>query len=229
MTPHHKRIIPLSQRKRKPRASHADKLKFISQYKRVSDPTNKKSVDRQYQTLKKFPLYLQRSASESQRRELKKRGFFVTQRGVIIDGPRDTRRKPIRGAKLSIQSDGTIKWSIKNRRDYIIGLTRAEKKEFARNPNELIKRKLEELKAKNPTLRNKKNIQIRLQWGAYQATKDFSASHFTKRYATTEKQTAAHDRLTGLHFVVHQHTKKPSMEHLTGIHITVKHGKRKKK
>lgn len=228
VTPHHRRIIPLTSRKRKSRISHAEKLRFISQYKRVADPTNKKSVDNQYRTYKKFPLYLQRPANKSQRAELKKRGFFVTEKGVIVDGPRDAKRKPIKGAKLSIQSDGTIKWSIKDRRDYIVGLTNAEKKEFARDPNALIKRKLTELKSRNPTLAGKKKIQVRLQWGAYQATKDFHAGYFTKRYGHVPERDKkrVQDRLTGLHFVVHS---RASASHLTGIHFTTKHGKGKRK
>lgn len=232
----HSHIIPLSAKRRKPRVSHDDKLRFISQYKRVPDPYNKKSVDKQYRTLRKFPLYLQRKADKEQRVELKRRGFFVTEKGVIIDSPRDTKRKQIPGAKFSIQSDATIKWTVTRRTkktvhirsDYIIGLTKAEKKEFARNPDKLIARKLEELKARNPRLRKKRDIQVRLQWGAYQATKDFHSGYFTKRYGHVperDKKRVA-DRLTGLHFVVH------SSKHLTGLHITVKerkHGKRRKK
>lgn len=227
VTQRHKRIIPLSAhaRKPKPRISHADKLRFLSQYKRISDPSNRKSVDKQYRTYKKFPLYLQRSANESQRRELKKRGFFTTDKGVIIDGPRDARRKPIKGAKLSIQKDGTVKWSVKDRRDYIVGLTRKEKQEFAVNPNALIKRKLEELKRNNPTLAKSRNIQVRLQWGAYQATKDFHAAAFTKRYGH-EPEKQIKDRLTGLHFVIHS---KRSAAHLSGIHFTTKAKRAKKK
>lgn len=227
-------IIRLSPSARKSRApSHDQKLAFISKYERVPDPYNTRAVNRRYSTLRKFPLYLQRPANKSTREHLKERGFFVTQKGVIIDSPRDSKRKQIKGAVLDIQSDATIKWTVTRetkkqrtiRSDYIIGFTKKEKREFAANPNAFIEKKKAELKKTKAGLRGKRDsqIQVRLQWGAYQATKDFHQGYFTKRYSHLPERDLkrVHDRLTGLHIVVH------STKHLTGLHLTTKTTRRK--
>lgn len=212
-------IIRLAPRKRKP-IPHDEKLRFLSQYGAISDPTNKKSVDQKYRTFKKFPLYLQRPADKKQREELKQRGFFVTGKGVIIDGPRNAKREPIKGAKFEVLHDGVVKWSYKDRRDYIVGFTAKDKKEFARDPDAFVKKKEAELRAHYPTLARKK-FQTRLQWGAYQATKDFHPYYFTKRYPgiTERAGKAVRDRLTGLHIVIHNQR---VPKHLSGLHITAK-------
>ena len=213
-----------ARRKRKPRISHADKLREISRYERVRDPTNVRAVARRYRALKHFPLYLLRKADKPTLAELKKRGFFVTDKGVFVDGPRDVRRKPIPNTRMEIMRDGVIKWRNGNRADYVIGFTRQDKKEFVRDPDAFTKKKLKELKEKFPTLKDAKSLQVRLQWGAYQGTKDFSPSYFTQRYFAPEKGRI--DKLTGLHVVAH------IPRHLTGMHVTAKgrkNGKRKKK
>lgn len=198
---------PSISRPRKHRKiTHDEKLAFISQYKRVSDPFNTRSVDKQYRTYRKFPLYLQKSANKQQRAELKKRGFFTTEKGVIIDGPRDARRKPIKGSRFEILSDGVVKYSVKQRRDYIIGFTKKEKKEFAIDPKGFVARKEKEFRAKHLRTKIRGGLQTRLQWGAYQATKDFTPTAFSNRYPYIESKVKGQmiqDRMTGLHIVVH--------------------------
>lgn len=195
----------ISQARKHRALTHVDKLEFIRKYEGVTDPTNTRSVSRRYNELKRFPLHLARKAPVESRAALKERGFFVTKRGVFIDGPRDSKRKPIPGARLRINKDATIVWSIKQRRDYIVGLTKAERKAFADDPDKFIKEKENALRAKYPTL-GKRKIQTRLQWGAYQATKDFSPRVFSAKYFAKwlprEKEHKL-DKLTGLHFVVH--------------------------
>lgn len=229
------RIIRLSKAPRKStRETLIRELAYISQYKRVADPTNARSVHKQYVALRKFPLHLQRPADKQTREQLKKRGFFTTEKGVIIDGPRDSKRKPIKGAKLDIQSDGTISWTvtrrtkrrITTRKDYIVGFTAKEKKEFAANPNAFVKNKTDELKKNKKGLQGKGKIQVRLQWGAYQATKDFHQGYFMKQSSGWQdrQHKKLHDRLTGLHIVIHTN------KHLSGLHLTKttrkSHGKR---
>lgn len=199
-------VASVSRPRRSRKPSHEQKLAFISQYKRVSDPFNYRSVDKQYRTYKKFPLYLQKSANKEQRTELKKRGFFVTEKGVIIDSPRDARRKQIKGSKFQILEGGVIKYSTKQRRDYIIGFTKKEKKEFASDPKGFVARKEKEFRKQHPNLKIRGKLQTRLQWGAYQATKDFTPTSFSNRYPYIEskvKGQAIQDRMTGLHIVVH--------------------------
>ena len=208
----------ISQPRKHRALSHVEKIRFIKRYEKVGDPTNERAISRRYNQLKRFPLHLARKAPADTRDKLKARGFFVTKRGVFIDGPRDTRRKPIPGARMRINKDATVVWSVKQRRDYIVGLTKAERKEFAKNPGPFIEKKEKELRAKYPTI-GKRKIQTRLQWGAYQATKDFSPNVFSSKYLMKwlprEKEHKI-DKLTGLHFVVHVPREKGK-----------KHGKRK--
>ncbi len=186
--------------------SHEQKLQFVSRHYPTIDPDNKRAVSERYKQLIRFPLYLQRPVkSESNREELKKRGFVVTEKGVVVDGPRDAHRQPIKGTRVSIGKGGVVKFAIKRRRDFIVGFTAAEKKEFAKDPDAFTKKKLAELSKSNPSLGRAKRPQVRLQWGAYQATKDFTTTYFSKRYFAAQGTNAEKkiDKLTGLHIVIH--------------------------
>lgn len=206
----HKRIV--SQPRKHRALSHVEKLEFIRKREHVKDPTSTRSVSAQYNRLKNFPLHLRRRATKDQRVELKKHGFYTNSKGVIVDSPRNVQRKQIKGAKLDILKNGVIKWSVKQRRDYIIGFTKADKKEFARDPLAFQKKKLAELRKTNPSFKGlKRKPQVRLQWGAYQATKDFAPGAFplTKTdkqlqriYAGRPRKSDV-DKLTGFHIVIH--------------------------
>jgi hypothetical protein len=216
-----KQIIPSVAKSRKATGiSHDEKLKVISKYKRVTDPTNKKSVAKQFAAVKSFPLHLQKKADKKQRAELKEHGFFTTEKGVIIDGPRSADRQPIKGTRFAIHKGGVVSFTNKKktakgeyiRRDYVAGFTAKEKKEFAKNPAAFMKKKEAELKKSLRGLMGKKKIQVRLQWGAYQATKDFHPAYFTKRYQELPARDfkRVKDRLTGMHIVVHERKRKTS-------------------
>lgn len=211
--------VPESRKHRK--LTHEEKLALVSRYKRVSDPTNKRSVHEQYKKLRAFPLYLQREASAEQRAELKKRGFFTTDKGVIVDGPRTGKRKPIEGTKFRILKGGVVRFEKGARQDYIIGLTKAEKKAFALDPKSFVESKEKELKALLKTRGIKfRDFQTRIQWGAYQGTKDFTPRSFqgsdtgkraTRALAKGSKRQIdrdAADKMTGLHIVIHRKGKK---------------------
>lgn len=206
----HKRIV--SQPRKHRALSHVEKLEFIRKREHVKDPTNTRSVSTQYNRLKNFPLHLRRRATKDQRIKLKKHGFYTNSKGVIVDSPRNVKREQIKGAKFSIQKNGIVKWSVKQRRDYIIGFTKKEKKQFALDPKSFIAKKLAELRKKNPSFKGlKRKPQVRLQWGAYQHTKDFSPTQFGTQYlskhAPREKAPRL-DKLTGLHIVIHVPRKK---------------------
>ena len=188
--------------------SHAEKLALVSKYKRVSDPTNKRSVAKQYRTLKAFPLDLQKPANKAQKKELRKRGFFTTDKGVVVDGPRDSRRRPVKARRFAVIGKGEgVKWTVNGRRDYIIGLTPAERKAFAADPKVFLKAHRKMMRETYPDFRKARDIQVRLQWGAYQATKDFAPSMFwTSDTLGREQKLMKHgktDKLTGLHYVIH--------------------------
>lgn len=210
--------------------THEEKLRRLSRVGIQADPTSPRSVAATYyqrfENKKSFkyrehssrvPLDLERRASKKQRAELKQHGFRTTERGVIVDGPRDKRRVPLKGSRVKVLSGGVVQTSVGQRRDYIYGFTRAEKKKFADNPEAFTNSKVAELMERFPHLRRKK--QIRLQWGAYQATKDFSPNYFTATYFAAispeerrkvgkKKAKPRADKLTGLHIVVHVPKKK---------------------
>ncbi len=200
--------------------SHVQKLRYLTRTGKKPDPTNARAVSRAYSELKRretLERHYSKPATKKQRDILKERGFHTSKKGVVIDGPRDSRREKIKGTKFSILKSGIVKFSIKQRRDYIYGFTKKEKKEFAKDPKSFIERVREKLRAEIPSL-DKAKIQTRLQWGAFQGTKDFSPHYFTKVYfaeASPEetrkgrrRKQARIDKLTGLHFVVHVPQKK---------------------
>lgn len=206
--------------------THVEKLRELARKGVAADPTNPRSVARKYFELHnpksvkyrghqtRIPKELERPATKRQREELKAHGFRTTDKGVIVDGPRDRRRNPIKGARVEVLKGGVIKTSVGQRRDFIYGFTRKEKKEFAKDPGAFEKKKLRELEALLPSLKKVRKKQVRLQWGAYQATKDFAPSYFTAKYFASispeevrrvgkRRAKPRADKLTGFHVVIH--------------------------
>ncbi len=208
------------------RIAHEEKLRRLSHAGIQVDPTDRRATARafvKWQNSKHVPRDLERRADKPTRDELKHHGYYVTKRGVVIDGPRDSRRKPIKGSRVRVMKGGVIKTSVGQRRDIIYGFTKKEKRAFAKDPEGFTKSKLAELMSRFPVLRGKKK-QVRLQWGAYRATKDFSPNYFNTKYLTTpspeeirrvgkKKARPRADKLTGLHIVVHVPKKKGNRKH----------------
>jgi hypothetical protein len=195
---------------------HLANVRYLTKSGKRPDPSNVRSVARQASELRRreaLERNYTRKVTPRQRDQLRERGFHVSKRGVVIDGPRDSRRKPIAGAKMNVLKDGTVKWTVGQRRDFVVGLSSKDKKAFAKDPELFTKEILRRLRETNPTLKKIRpaRIQKRLQWGAFQATKDFSPQHFTKQYFSMiapEERTRGGkekrlDKLTGLHFVIH--------------------------
>lgn len=159
-------------------------------------------------------------------KEYKQRGFRVEKDSVVVDGPRDSRRKKIKGSRVRVIGKGVVQTSVGQRRDYIIGFTKKEKQDFAAFPEPFIENKLLQLEKIFPSLRHRRNRQVRLQWGAYQATKDFAGNYFTAKYFATvspedkrrdgKKAGPRADKLTGLHIVVHIPKKKKTKKKTKG-------------
>lgn len=168
----------------------------------------------------KIPKHIERAVPDkSTRRTLARHGFRTTGKGVVIDGPRNRKREPIKGARVKVMSHGTVKTSVGQRRDFIYGFTAKEKREFAKDPGGFQKKKLTELERIFPSLRAARKKQVRLQWGAYQATKDFTPTYFSAKYFASisneeirkvgkKHATPRLDKLTGLHIVIHVPKKK---------------------
>lgn len=214
--------------------NHLADLRFLSKRGKRPDPDNYPAVKRAARELRSREAlenaYSHR-VNKSQREILKKRGFHTTKSSLVIDGPRDSRRRKIPGAKMEVLKDGLVKWSAGQRRDFIYGMTKEERKEFAKNPELFTQKILARLRKKNPTLKAAKpsRIQSRLQWGAFQGTKDFAPSFFTKHYfanispedETKGRKSKRLDKLTGLHFVVH--VPKPKAKPKRGSRARKKH------
>jgi hypothetical protein len=158
------------------------------------------------------PLRFKRRVTREQRNELRRHGFKVNKTGIYLDSPRDKTRKKIKGARMSVLRGGIVKWSVGRRRDFIVGFTAKEKKEFARDPEAMVARKEAELIRKHPqTFRRAVSApRVRLQWGAYQATKDFSPYELDLRYPflaserpRKKRDREAKDRLVGLIFITY--------------------------
>jgi len=167
----------------------------------------------------RIPPALERRADKKTRDEAREHGFHTTQKGVVLDGPRDKRRDPIKGSRVRMLRGGVAQISVGQRRDFIYGFTRKEKQQFAADPGSMEKTILERLRSRFPQLKRARKPQVRLQWGAYQATKEFSPSYFTSKYfagvAPEEirregsKAKPRLDKLTGFHIVIHVPKKSP--------------------
>lgn len=161
----------------------------------------------------KYLQSITRRADKQTINEARARGFRTSKDGVIVDGPRNKKRDPIPGARVTAYRGGVVKIKKGAREDYILGFTRAERERFAKDPAAMEREALARLRARFPNLRRVRKVQSRLQWGAYQATKDFSPTYFTFRYFTTvspeERKREGRnakprlDKLTGFHFVIH--------------------------
>jgi hypothetical protein len=191
-------------------------LRLLSKRGVRVDPTNNRAIATKARELRQRDALVKnygKTVDKKTAAKLKERGFMVEGRKVVIDVPRDRNRKKIRGAKMDVLKDGTVKYAVKQRRDYIVGMTKTERKAFAKNPELVTQQILKRLRDANPTLKKMRpsRIQTRLQWGAFQATKDYSPSYFTKHYFATispedrreGRKNPRLDKLTGLHFVVH--------------------------
>lgn len=181
--------------------------------------TSRKSSSNSKVNQRRIPRELERRADAQTRREAKAHGFDVTKRGVIVDGPRNKKREPIKGSRVRMLRGGVARITTGQRHDFVVGFTAEEKAAFARDPAAMEKNILDRMRARFAILRNKRNVEVRLQWGAYQATKEFTPTYFTPRYFAgispeeirREGKRRARprlDKLTGFHFVVHVRKKK---------------------
>lgn len=175
-------------------------------------------------------------ASKKTRDLLATKGFHVTKRGVVIDSPRDVRGNKVKQTRFRVSSSGTVVFENHDRRDYVVGLTDDERKEFSKFPDRVLARKRQELIDEFPTVRKHvRSLKVRLQWGAFQGTKAFSPTYFSRDYLlaiSPEDQRKKYprskqrriDKLTGFHFVIHVTRGRSITKRRKGR----KHGKKKK-
>lgn len=222
-------ITPIISRERVSREKHKSNLQYLIKRGWRGDPTNVRAVAaaaadrRSRETMERR---YSRKVSREDARLLKRHGFHISKYGALIDSPRkrakvDPTRAPL-PARFSVQESGTVKFSYKSRRDYIVGFTKKERKEFAKNPNKTLDNILARLRKKNKDLRGRRNIQTRLQWGAFEARKDFAPISFSQKLKSMDriatmlrkkygpKVITPLDNLTGVHFVVHVQSKRKS-------------------
>jgi hypothetical protein len=219
-----------SNSSKSPRVTHEQKLRRLSKAGWRGDPFNKRAVARSYSerfnsakpnrfNRDKIPAELVRRTDKKTRDDAKAHGFRTTSRGVVVDGPRNRKRDPIKGSRVEIHRGGVVTTRVGARRDFIYGFTRKEKRKFAKNPESFEKEILAKLRKRFPSLAKARKPQSRLQWGAYQATKDFAPSYFTAKYFASispeetrkvgkKRAKPRIDKLTGFHFVIHVTKKK---------------------
>lgn len=223
------KITPIVARERVSRERHEENIRYLSRKGWRGDPTNRKAVAAsaaEYRARDTIERRYSRPVSSTEARLLKAHGFHVSKHGALIDAPRkrakdDPKRGKVPGARFKILKDGTVKFTSKERRDYIKGLTKKERKQFAENPKSVLNDILLRLKKKNKDLRGKK-VQVRLQWGAFESRKDFSANTFAARMKSMEKISKMLRKRYGAKV-------KTPLDNLTGIHFVTHAGKKKRK
>lgn len=171
-------IRSLTPKKRKPRKSWADKAKKIRQF--TSLPFNnraefteaqKRVIRREYDKYKHVSKKMLHKVSAPKKRLLKEKGYTVTTKGVILDAPRTALGKRLKGSRMTVLKGGIVKESVRERRDYIIGMDKKQRRKFAVDPKSFVKELLKH--AKSPALRKSKKQYIRLQWGAFSGRIDY--------------------------------------------------------
>ena len=225
-------------RKDSSKPSHADKIRELERRGIRVDKSNEKAIARKYAAAKRerLPSSMlakipgKKNKQEEIAKELRQHGFRTTDTKVLVDRPRNRKREIVRGSRLKIHRGGVVSMRVKERADYVYGFTAKEKKQFAQNPELLISEITKRLRKSFPLLKARK-VQVRLQWGAYQATKDFAPTYFTSKYFAAispedkrrdkKKAKPRLDKLTGVHFVVHVPKKRKKGKR--------KHGKGKRK
>lgn len=208
-----------SPARRQKRVSHAERIRaLLRSGKRRIDPTNKRSVARQFNELqrrKTFEKHYGHDISKADAKVLKEKGFYVTKsmKRVVIDVPRDVHRQKIPHTKFSIlKKMGVVKYTNTERRDFVIGFTKQEKKKWAADPKKFTADKIAEFKREYPQYAKFiKPSSIRLQHGAFQGTKQFVPDYYVRHYGLAGSMPATFkmkgkkllDNLTGLHIVIY--------------------------
>ena len=223
---------PIVARERAPsKERHAENLRYLSRKGWKGDPTNKHAVAAsaaEYRSRDTIAKRYGRKISSTEARLLKRHGFDVKGDTLILDKPRVRGAERIKHhkfrdrlpAKETISKEGIVKQSYKNRRDYIVGFDKAQRKRFAENPKGELDNILDTLKKRYKDVRGRRKKQVRLQWGAFESRKDFSPQQFIKFLDTARKVAAMLkkkygskvktplDKLTGVHIVVHVQKKR---------------------
>lgn len=141
--------------------------------------------------------------SPEKKKILKDKGYTVTTKGVILDAPRTALGKRLKGSRMSVLKGGVIKETIKDRRDYIIGLNKNQRREFAKDPKRLVKELLKH--SKSPALRKTKKQYIRLQWGAYSGRIDYKLENLAQYFLDEKGKIKGHliKNLTGIRVITY--------------------------
>ena len=218
--PRKKRSTPPAARQSRGAQTHESKLRALIRAGRRIDPTNRRAVSRAYSEFKRRES-LERNyghaVTPTMARILRDKGFYVSKKKspvVVVDVPRNVHREKIPHTHFSVLKSGIVKFTNTERRDFIIGFTKEEKREFANNPGEFTARKVAEFKRDYPQYaRYVKPASIRLQWGAFQATKQFAPSYFTQTYFASISSEETRKVKKG--------KRKPRIDKLTGLHITI--------
>lgn len=210
-------IRSLNPKKRKARKTWAEKATKVRQFSPLPfnnrtqfTPDQKRVIAREYEKYKTVSVRMLHKVDASKRKILKSKGYTVTARGVILDAPRTPLGKRLKGARMTVLKGGVVKESVGSRRDYIIGLTKKQRREFARDPSKYAKQLFS--KSKSKAIRKSKKQYIRLQWGAYSGRIDYKLENLGSYFLDERGKIKGHliKNLTGIRLITYVDTEQKS-------------------
>jgi len=210
----------------KKRAAFIRQFETIHTHNRTNfTPQQKRHITRRWNDLKKYSgidhYRIDRRTREY--KEMTERGYKTTQKGVFLDGFRDTRGNKIKGNTVAVLKGGVIRSQLKgpkggaSRTDYIYNFSAAEKRQFLKDPEKFIKQLLNQ----NPTLakhfdlktlstaRSKQKLRFQIA-GAYGTHSNLDLSvleHYIKEWQEAAndpkkpRAASSFDNLTGIRLV----------------------------
>lgn len=207
--------LPLTPKKRKPRKSWGQKAAKIRKFETLPfsnrtnfDANQKKRIARLWEKYKSFSPKMLRKVTPKTRDDLAAKGFQVTRKGVILDAPRTPLGKRLKGARVSVLKNGIIKESVGDRRDYIIGLDKKQRRAFALDPKKFLKDLQDKTRSKN--IKKFKKHYIRLQWGAFSGRIDYKIENLADYFLDDKGKLKRGllKNLTGIRIITYDETKK---------------------
>lgn len=172
MAKKYSRINPKNKIK-KSDENYKKKLKYIRQFESLKTSAKltaqqKRKITIRYKHLIRFKNTETLKTTPAQKRILKEAGFITDKKGVRIPKAKTLKQgklQVIPGIKTSVLKSGVIKEQIKQRADYIIPLTKKQKREFLSNPEKVFR----EIYEKNGRSFGKKpiyDLQVAIQTSA---------------------------------------------------------------
>lgn len=202
--------------------NYAERAKFVRQFIKLSfsnrtkfNSAQKRVINRKYKEFIGFKNTHHVKVDARTRKKLANQGYITTEKGVLVDVPRDAEGNPLKGARVRITKQGVTRITVRDRTDTIIGIPPKERFNFADDPCQYVS-KLEPSIRKLIRRKSNKTV-VRLQFGPYA-----SKSIFRPGNAICDD----------IYNYLHDDDDKPRdevIDNLTGIRITTFLVRRKKR